>query len=550
MLDFQTKVRWAGLMVFFWKRRPLASVEAIAELDTHWADNRASVYDTVAGALASGMDTHGAVRALFSDNGADEIRYAPGAKDALLGAEGPSTANAHSIATAICKVLRDPRTENATHLFDQLCDCHTLSVIDDILPVVQKEVGADRRPLAMLARRLLRESRELEPVKIAIALLGVSGNAADTSLISTVGSYDEYSVYAANALVDLLPDPDQELWALAKRVHGWGRIRIVERLAETNDAEIKAWMLRDGFRNSIMNEYLAYICATSGRLRDEILKEEVDDALILGAGDILSALIAGEPGTPIEEYADGGTVCLAFLKHVNARVLIDLKTISAAIAIRELVRDDDRLRGLRVQRGWAAATIMNINSEIGKILCSDAARSSIESALASHDTSSFGFGAELAHHFGIDAWPMRLARQQDLTRDPWHNQWYQLMQTNDPLRIEQVLGLARAQLNLTLIGSGPGQALGLGPEFREDNQLDFIIQDLTRFPGQGWDLIRVALRGRTNRLRNMAIKALHAWGREAWPPDAVSEIATALQREPDDKIRRRLDALANGRALD
>jgi hypothetical protein len=145
---------------------------------------------------------------------------------------------------------------------------------------------------------------------------------------------------------------------------------------------------------------------------------------------------------------------------------------------------------------------------------------------------------------------MRLARQQDFTRDPWHNQWYQLMQTNDPLRIEQVLGLARAQLNLSLIGSGPGKALGLGPEFREDNQLDFIIQDLTRFPGRGWDLIRVALRGRTNRLRNMAIKALHAWGREAWPPDAVSEIATALQREPDDKVRRRLDNLANGRALD
>ena len=47
-------------------------------------------------------------------------------------------------------------------------------------------------------------------------------------------------------------DRELSLWALACLVNGWGRIHIIERLAETRDEQIKAWMLRDGFQNEIM----------------------------------------------------------------------------------------------------------------------------------------------------------------------------------------------------------------------------------------------------------------------------------------------------------
>jgi hypothetical protein len=40
-------------------------------------------------------------------------------------------------------------------------------------------------------------------------------------------------------------------------VAGWGRIQTVRRLAGTQDPQIKAWLLRHGFRNQIMDEYLA-----------------------------------------------------------------------------------------------------------------------------------------------------------------------------------------------------------------------------------------------------------------------------------------------------
>jgi len=57
---------------------------------------------------------------------------------------------------------------------------------------------------------------------------------------------------------------------MAKHVTGWGRVHLVERLAKTEDAEIKEWLLREGFRNSVMYEYLAYIAATTGGLNDAL----------------------------------------------------------------------------------------------------------------------------------------------------------------------------------------------------------------------------------------------------------------------------------------
>jgi hypothetical protein len=124
------------------------------------------------------------------------------------------------------------------------------------------------------------------------------------------------------------------------------------------------------------------------------------------------------------------------------------------------------------------------------------------------------------------------------------------MQTEDPTRIEQILALARVQLNLVSVGSGPSMSLGLGPGFDDDQALDFLLQDLKRFPGKGWDLIKVGLHGRARRIRNMAINALRDWGREAWPSDAMAELGLAAEREPDDKIRQRLHDLMNGKLID
>src|SRR3990167_1750987 len=161
----------------------------------------------------------------------------------------------------------------------------------------------------------------------------------------------------------------------------------------------------------------------------------------------------------------------------------------------------ERLRG---RAGWIAQTFLDIRSLTNSILQNAEVGAIVEEGLASKEAYLFNVAADVAPNFGIDPWPLRLERQRARQSD----QWYWLMQTGDPTRIEQVLALARIQLNLVSVGSGPSMDLGLGPGFDDDQALDFVLQDLKRFPGKGWDLIKVGLRGRARRNRNMAINAL------------------------------------------
>jgi hypothetical protein len=100
------------------------------------------------------------------------------------------------------------------------------------------------------------------------------------------------------------PDRQRAAYELAQRVKGWGRIHAVERLKGCDDPEIKAWLLREGFRNGVMNEYLAHLAATTGDLYPALLEPDVDEALLDGAGGILAALALGGPAQDMTDYDD------------------------------------------------------------------------------------------------------------------------------------------------------------------------------------------------------------------------------------------------------
>jgi hypothetical protein len=62
---------------------------------------------------------------------------------------------------------------------------------------------------------------------------------------------------------------------------------------------------RHGFRNQIMDEYLAHVAATTGDLYGALTTPPVDDELLDGAGDILTALCCcGGPANDITDYPE------------------------------------------------------------------------------------------------------------------------------------------------------------------------------------------------------------------------------------------------------
>ena len=244
------------------------------------------------------------------------LRWIAGAHDAVRArlVDVEDAYLAAVIAELIISVLRNPAGEYFAELLDALVVADAVAQIDTVIEHAA-ELRADTRRLADLGTRLAAKSAHRGPVKVGIALVGVTG-APDGSLLHELGAHEEFTVYAADAFCHSRENPEPDLCALARRVHGWGRVHCVERLEGTSDPEIQDWILRGGYRNSV-GESLTGIAATTGRLADALSVDRPDRGLLDVASDILFDLIADVPAPSPTSWPDAPVAFGHYLAHMG-----------------------------------------------------------------------------------------------------------------------------------------------------------------------------------------------------------------------------------------
>ncbi len=486
---------------------------------------------------------------------AQSLGWVAGGQDGVFahhGSGGIEEKSAAAVFDALSAALSKATESNLRALYDLLCEDDLIGYIDPLIERIhQTSPSPDTLPpdrLHSLARWLALNAPDRGPVKFAVAMLGLVEveSEEDRALLQTLGQHEEFTLYVAVAIRNRSEDWERDLFELAKQVTGWGRIQIVERLAETKDPEIKAWILREGFRNAVMYEYLAYIAATVGGLADELRKPEPDDALLRAAGEILEALVdSGGPAEDMDDYAEGAEATELFLQHMEKRAR-ELEDFLAVELLRRFVTDEEADWNARQSKGWTPDRRSRISALADAVVNRPEWREKALEGISAEDDKAFWQARKVAEALGIDTWEDSFRRQESGTGDTWFN----LMQTEDPERIDRVIRLAKLQIPLHEVGTGPGEELGLGEEFKHHSALDWIVQDLGRFPGQGWDLIQVALRSPVVRNRTMAIRALSGWGQDCWPEEARGFLEAAEEREPDDEVKEAIRRLLDGQPLE
>jgi hypothetical protein len=235
----------------------------------------------------------------------------------------------------------------------------------------------------------------------------------------------------------------------------------VERLADTDRAEIKDWILRDGFRNSIMDEYLAYTAATTADLAGALAGDGVDHELLAAAGDILSALIAGGPAEDIDDYLDGAHTTRLYMDHMTTRA----HTLDDLLHVGDIAGflDQDTDWDARELRGWTAQLRAGLRADCAAIIEQPRWRDLVAVDLYSDDDGAFYRADRAAPLLGIPTLPAHLAR---LRRDPLDDAcWYHVMELGDADNIDELLDLAGRLLPIRKLGTGPSDDLGFGPSY-------------------------------------------------------------------------------------
>ena len=482
-------------------------------------------------------------------NAGSQIRWAAGALDGVMthhAGGGSEDETAQQTVDLVCAYCRQPTAANKARLYQHVIDNQVVSIIDSVLePLLNRPELNDAR-LFELAWSFATEAPDREPVKFGIALLGLFGEANTEDLFQTLGRHEEFTLYCAVALNNTSADREQSLWTLARNVSSWGRIHVVERLAETENPEIKDWLLREGYRNAIMYEYLACTCARAGDLLLALSADDVDRGLLTSAGEIIEAIIRGNPGESIDSYEDAPAVLAAYMRHMErtAETLADFLCVHS---IQEYVSDDIADWPSRGNGGWTDDLRKSVAATCQQILSRPQWRERVTDALCSENDLEFSRADQAAKALAIETWDCHWRRLQQKPTDS--GRWFHAMSQCNEQRIGPAVELAEARIDLNRIAVGPSDEMGIGPGYEHHSALDFVLQGLRRFPRHGQKLIQTGLRSPVVRNRNMAVAALAEWGQAAWPLALRESLQAAANIEPDESVRDRMQKVLRGEPL-
>lgn len=164
--------------------------------------------------------------------------------------------------------------------------------------------------------KTLAESRNPEAVKFALSLLELLQPTQESrELVSTLALSDEFTLFCLYVIRGW-EDGNEELFRLARLVHGWGRIFLVHEL-EADTPEIRRWLLTEGWDNHILSAYSARLCAQRGGLDALLAQEALTPEEFAAASGLVAALLDEGPVRNISVMEDGKKLLEAYLRHAG-----------------------------------------------------------------------------------------------------------------------------------------------------------------------------------------------------------------------------------------
>jgi hypothetical protein len=471
------------------------------------------------------------------------LRFAPGALDGIPMHHGPERETsgeeaAVEIYRSCFALAKRPSLEARSRLLPLLIRAQVRPIVDRVLDMIREMPPRHRDALYTEMRRLFAESGHREVVKFAMAVLGLFRRMEDLSLLRTIARHEEFTSFAIVEIAQILEDPTQEWMAMARQVTGWGKIELVEQLLKNPGPEVCAFLLREGCVNDVHWGYTALPIAVGCRLHEALAVEDLDLPLLQGAGAILETLaedsVGGGPDGDMLDYPQAGDATEVFLPRFE-RVAQTLRDFMVVAAIQDFVTSDiepDKLRAA----GWSEARRDTARKICKRILTMPEWRKRAEAGLDSSDERERWVAPEVARRIGLpmEEWLVPRIRRNPLDSHLW---WYMVWGA-DEARMDEAINLTKELLDPESIATGPAANVrGHGPGYEIHDCMDMIVQELRRFPGKGWELIRPSLLSPVVRNRSMAIQALKAWGVGHLTPEMVDAVHASLE-DPSKHVRR------------
>ena len=429
------------------------------------------------------------------------------------------------------RTASDGKFEEADRLFTKLGQgVHAIAAIDELQSYIidhKSELSAEC--IHGYAVHALVTSTDRECLKYALSifeLFDTDGNKGLKRAIRTVGLSDEFSLFSIFVMLRWA-DGNNEVFQLAKKIHGWGRIHAIERIEPSNE-EIRDWLLKEGVHNEVMSAYSALTCwekSDAGKILQGIpTREEFS-----GIRDIIEGLLDEGPVPGISQVEDADKVMIRFLELAgNMNLELD---------------DYDVIRVIRIYYENENVNHVEIVSLCRKLLESERCRKVVADAVKK------GKAIDLARDLNLEIRDDLFVLLREAFDEHYH---LCRLLVHDSFDRAAVMDLFRQKLPLKDMKTKPTNSHGLGSEYKRQQQLEHLVQELRYYPMEGIDFVETALQSAPIRTRNMGIAVLEEWvDKRKTPlaellPETYTLLCSLRDIETDEKIRKRMDGLIAG----
>ncbi len=465
-----------------------------------------SIYELISENIADGVLKPGF--SLPEESDSAPVKFAPGAFDGIciyhMGLDELDDEGRAALGEALASASTGKHEQTDALFFAWTKKHRAIGMVDE----VQNYFREHKEELKLgytyqSAKYMILHSAHIECVKIGMELLELfRAPFADVEeAVRVLALCDEFTIFAVWN-IRKWEDGNLEIFDLAKKVHGWGRIHAIEFLKADTD-EIRRWLLMEGCENDVMPAYSALTvwekCGAEEILRGKPSREEYKAIL-----RIIEALLDEGPCPGISQVQDAESVLLRVLE-LAPDYYLTAEDLSVILAVKR--RAENKKEPLTAV---ISACDGVLRLPLSMMVIRDAVRE--------------GKAQELAEELGL---PFREDLLRAMRTDFEHHCGKVSWLMNDgEYYAEQAMALFRERLPLAKMKGDPVDDLCLGDEYRNHNILQYMIQELDGRLLHGTDFIMTGLASPVSRNRNRALKVLQAWVKASGRP--LAELAPPL----------------------
>ena len=209
--------------------------------------------------------------------------------------------------------------EEAKKRFEELgTKARAISAIDDLQQyIIDHKESVSAENVVKFALYTLYNTADRESLKFALSMLELVRLDDDSlkDILRVVGLSDEFTLFVI-FIMQQWENANEEIFRLARRTKGWGRIHAIERLIP-DTPEIRDWLLREGIHNTVLPAYSALNCWEGSEAENLLFSGNVSPEDFAAISNLMGALLDEGPCPGLSELEKSDEVVKAYLRRAK-----------------------------------------------------------------------------------------------------------------------------------------------------------------------------------------------------------------------------------------